>query len=117
MTTLWHKDRLWPSETSRITGEPNSDAIPPGIYAENIPDWERIAKKGFRPGLDNIRKVGVSKEFGIPPAALKMRVATSDQLAWLKANEKVEIPASVEPVVRLAVVASGVGALMAARRS
>ena len=35
-----------------------------------------------------------------------MNVATPDQLAWLKANEKVEIPAPVEPAVRLTVLAS-----------
>ncbi|MBO1019959.1 hypothetical protein IPV08_08275 [Methylobacterium sp. SD274] len=64
------------------------------------------------PGLDTIRKVGVSKVAGIAPAALMMNVATPDQLAWLKANEKVEIPAPVEPAVRLAVLAGAPFAIL-----
>ncbi|MCK2054966.1 hypothetical protein [Methylobacterium sp. 37f] len=99
MTTLWHKDRLWPSETSPITGGPLPGAIPPGIYAESIKDWERLRARSFRPGLDVIRKVGVSKVAGIPLAGLMMNVASAEQLAWLKANEKVEIPAPVVPAV------------------
>ncbi|SFG82513.1 hypothetical protein SAMN05192565_112111 [Methylobacterium gossipiicola] len=50
MTTLWHKDRLWPSETSPITGGPLPGAIPPGIYAESVKDWERLRAKSFPPG-------------------------------------------------------------------
>lgn len=115
MTTLWHKDRYWPSETSAITGGPLPAAIPPGIYAESVKDWERLRAKSFRPGLDTIRKVGVSKVAGIAPAALMMNVATPDQLAWLKANEKAEIPAPVEPAVRLAVVAGAPFAILGRR--
>lgn len=106
MTNLWHKDRYWPSETSPITGGPLPGAIPPGIYSESVKDWKRLRAKSFRPGLDRNRKLGVSKVAGIAPAALMMNVATPDQLAWLKANEKVEIPAPVEPAVRLTVLAS-----------
>jgi len=99
MTTLWHKDRYWPAETSPITGGPLPGAIPPGIYAESVKDWERLRAKSFRPGLDVIRKVGVSKVPGIAPAGLMLKVASAEQLAWLTANEKVEIPAPVQPAV------------------
>lgn len=101
MPRLWHKDRLWPDEVSPLMGTPLPHAIPPGIYCESKEDWTRIRTKGVRPGLDPIRRVGVPhpSEPGIAPAGLMMKVATPEQLAWMKANEKAEIPRAARPLI------------------
>lgn len=115
MTTLWHKDRYWPSELSPLTGAPIEGAIQPGIYAETKEDWERVRKRGFRQGVDRLRRVGVSAEPGIAPAGLMMNVATAAQLAWLKANETAAIPAPATPSLGPVRVALSPLALMARR--
>ncbi|MGW9820181.1 hypothetical protein [Methylorubrum extorquens] len=115
MTTLWHKDRYWPAELSLITGAPIEGAIQPGIYAESKEDWERVRKKGFRQGVDRIRRVGVSAQPGIAPAGLMMNVASPAQLAWLKANETAAIPALATPALGSVRVALSPVALVARR--
>lgn len=103
MVDLWHKDRLWPHELSKLMGTPLPGSIAPGIYCESKRDWERLRDKGLRPGLDRIRRVGVPhpSEPGTPPAGLMMRVASEEQLAWLRENELAEIPRAVKPLLQM----------------
>lgn len=101
MVTLWHKDRYWPDDRSPLMGTPLPGSIAPGIYCESKKDWERLRDKSLRPGLDRIRRVGVPhpSEPGTPPAGLMMRVATPEQLAWLKGHEAEEIPRAPRPLI------------------